>query len=125
MVAHTNFAHFPVVQYFAPGMYAREIRLPAGSIAIGKIHKHAHLNVISVGRGVFITDAGRVAFQAPHTFVSAPGTMRAVQADTDVVWTTFHATDAMGTPDEMKDLLTVERFEDVPAMGHNSGEAAQ
>lgn len=119
MLSATMHVDFPVTQYFAPGMYAREIFLPAGSVVVGKIHKHAHLNLISKGRGVCVTEQGRVRFEAPHMFISQPGTMRAVHSETDVIWTTFHATDVVGTPDEMRDLLTVERFEDLPNMGHN------
>jgi hypothetical protein len=119
LLAYASPVHFPVTQHFAPGIYGREILLPAGTLAIGKIHKTGHISVISKGRGVFITERGRVAFEAPCTFVSLPGVMRAVQADTDVIWTTFHATDAVGTEDEMKDILTVERFEDLPVIGHN------
>jgi len=125
LLPYNSPAHFPVTQHFAPGVYGREVLLPAGTLAIGKIHKTGHISVISKGRGSFITENGRVAFEAPYTFVSAPGVMRAVQADTDVIWTTFHATDAVGTPDEMRAILTVERFEDLPAVGHNRTEVSQ
>jgi hypothetical protein len=118
-------AHFPVTQHFAPGLYGREVLLPAGMLAIGKIHKTGHISVISKGHGVFHTENGSVPFAAPHTFVSPPGVMRAVHAITDVIWTTFHATDAVGTPDEMKAILTVERFEDLPTVGHNRTEVSQ
>jgi hypothetical protein len=80
----------PVLHHFAPGMYGREILLPAGSLTIGKIHKHAHLNVISMGKCRVLTEDGTKTFEAPYTFVSKPGTKRVVYAITDVVWTTCH-----------------------------------
>ena len=40
----------PVQHHFAPGAYGREMTLPAGLVVVGKIHKHAHINVISKGR---------------------------------------------------------------------------
>ena len=125
LLSYNSPAHFPVTQHFAPGLYGREILLPAGTLAIGKIHKTGHISVISKGHGVFHTENGSVPFAAPHTFVSPPGVMRAVEAITDVVWTTIHATDAVGTPDEMKAILTVERFEDLPTVGHNRTEVSQ
>ena len=39
----------PVQHHFAPGAYGREMTLPAGLVVVGKIHKHAHINVISKG----------------------------------------------------------------------------
>lgn len=79
--------------HFAPGVYAREMTIPAGTLIIGKIHKHAHLNIISQGSARVVTEFGSVEIKAPHTFVSEPGTKRVVLADSDVVWTTIHITE--------------------------------
>lgn len=83
----------PVQHHFAPGMYSREIFIPAGTVIIGKIHRHAHVNIISLGSCYVLTEDGPVEMQAPYTFVSKPGTKRVVHALTDVVWTTCHVTD--------------------------------
>jgi len=83
----------PLKHHFAPGVYAREILLPAGSVVIGKIHRHGHLNIISKGSGFVATEFGRDYFNAPYTFTSEPGTKRAVHAITDVIWTTIHLTE--------------------------------
>jgi len=83
---------FPLKHTFAPGNYAREIFLPADSWIIGKIHKHAHINVISMGKVVVITEDGVRVFAAPYTFCSQPGTKRVVLAIEDTVWTTVHPT---------------------------------
>ncbi len=94
----------PLNHHFAPGAYAREILLPAGSMVIGKIHKHSHINVISKGRVAVLTEAGRVDMQAPYTFVSEPGTKRVVYAYEDTVWTTIHVsteTDLAKLEDEL------------------------
>lgn len=77
---------------FAPGVYAREILLPKGSLVIGKIHKHAHLNIISKGSCEVVTEFGKDVLTAPITFVSEPGTKRAVLALEDTIWTTIHPT---------------------------------
>jgi quercetin dioxygenase-like cupin family protein len=82
----------PLKHHFAPGSYAREIFLPAGSLVVGKIHKHAHVNVISQGHCTVYTDTGTRELRAPVTFVSEPGTKRVVLAHADTVWTTVHVT---------------------------------
>lgn len=79
--------------HFADGSYGREIELPAGSRVVGKIHRHAHVNVISRGRCLVATQFGVEELAAPLTFVSKPGTKRAVYALEDTVWTTIHVTE--------------------------------
>lgn len=83
----------PLKHHFAPGVYAREIFIPAGTVIIGKIHKHAHVNIISQGSASVMTEFGEMKIEAPCTFISQPGTKRAVLAITDVIWTTVHPTD--------------------------------
>jgi hypothetical protein len=86
-------ADCPVTHHFAPGLYAREIFLPAGFVVVGKIHRHAHINTISKGRVSVATEFGTTELQAPCTFVSQPGTKRVVVAHEDTIWTTYHPTD--------------------------------
>lgn len=83
----------PVKHHFAPGSYAREILLPAGSLVVGKIHHHSHVNVISQGECYVLTEDGVKHLKAPLTFVSLAGTKRVVYSVTDVVWTTIHVTE--------------------------------
>lgn len=83
----------PLQHVFAPGAVARTIFIPAGTVIVGKIHKHKHLNILSSGRVTVVTEsAGRETLEGPLTMVSEPGTKRAVYAHTDVVWTTIHLT---------------------------------
>jgi len=82
----------PLKHHFSPDSYAREILLPADSLVIGKIHKHAHINVISQGECYVLTEDGINHYSAPLTFVSLPETKRVVYSVTDVVWTTVHVT---------------------------------
>lgn len=94
-------ADFVTRHHFAEGSYAREIELPADSIVVGKIHRHAHVNVISRGRCLVCTEDGVEELVAPLTFVSKPGTKRAVLALEDTTWTTIHVT-------EETDLAAIE-----------------
>jgi quercetin dioxygenase-like cupin family protein len=79
--------------HYAEGSYAREMLIPKGAIIIGKIHRHSHVNVISKGRIYVATEFGSEILQAPYTFISKPGTKRAVYALEDTVWTTIHVTE--------------------------------
>ena len=83
----------PVQHHFAPGAYGREMTIPAGLVVVGKIHKHAHINVISKGRvQVFTEQDGVLELAAPCTFVSSPGTKRVIHVLEETVWTTVHVT---------------------------------
>lgn len=100
----------PLKHHFAEGSYAREMLIPAGSVIIGKIHRHSHVNVISKGRIYVATEFGSEVLEAPHTFVSQPGTKRAVYALTDVVWTTIHVTDETDLT-KIEDVVIVPNYE--------------
>lgn len=90
-----------VRHHFAPGMYARELTIPAGVTLTGKIHRHAHLNIVSKGSIAVMTEEGVKVITAPATFVSPPGTKRAGYALEDTVWTTIH-------PTQETDLAAIE-----------------
>lgn len=80
------------VHHFSHGLYAREITIPKGALLTGKIHRFAHINVISKGDISVLTENGIERIQAPCTIISKPGTKRVGFAHEDTVWTTFHAT---------------------------------
>jgi hypothetical protein len=104
----------PLQHVFAPGAYARTMRIPAGTVIVGKIHKHAHLNILSQGTVCVMTETeGDRQLTGPLTMVSPPGTKRAVYAITDAVWTTVHTLprDNM-TLDEIEAEVIAPTFED-------------
>lgn len=81
-----------LTEHFAPGLYARSLKIPAGVCVVGKIHRHAHVNNIQYGRVRVVTEFGSDILEGPCHFVSEPGTKRAVYAETETVWTTYHPT---------------------------------
>ncbi len=88
-----------LTHYFAPPIegishttYARELFMPKGSVVIGKIHKHSHINIISQGVVSVVTEHGTKRMEAPCTFISEVGLKRAVYIEEDTVWTTIHLT---------------------------------
>lgn len=108
---------FPLKHFFAPGgtckyVYAREILLPAGTVVVGKIHKHAHLNMLMRGRVRVLTEKGPEEFVGPLTMVSQPGTKRAVYAIEDSVWVTVHLTNSEDLA-EIEDEIIAPTFDDL------------
>lgn len=83
----------PLKHTFAPGAYAREIFIPKGALVVGKIHRHAHLNILVEGRVALATEEGMREIEGPLTMVSAAGTKRALLALEDAIWITIHLTD--------------------------------
>lgn len=87
-------AECPIVNRFAPGMYIREITIPAGVMLTSMKHKTEHPFVISKGSIKVTSDTeGSVVYEAPYCGITKPGTRRALHAITETVWTTFHVTD--------------------------------
>ena len=104
----------PVRHLFAPGAYAREMTIPKGTVIIGKIHKHAHLNFISAGKVRVVTEHGSHELTAPHTFVSEVGTKRVVYALEETIWTTVHVTNETDL-EKIEDYVIAKSFEDLSA----------
>lgn len=98
-------AECPVRHIFAPGIYAREMTIPAGVVLTGAVHRTEHLNIVSKGRITVSTDDGMKEVRAPYTFVSKPGTKRVGYAHEETVWTTIHATTTTDL-DELVEELT-------------------
>ena len=82
----------PVKHYFAPGVYAREITIPAGTALIGAMHKTQNLVILSKGKLRLATENGPITISAPHTLTVMPGKQNAAVALEDSVWTNFFAT---------------------------------
>jgi len=100
----TEKADLPIKHSFAPGIYAREMTIPEGSLLIGKIHKHRHHNFLMKGSIIVLTESkGVELLQAPLMVVSEPGTQRIGYAVTDTVWTTVHE-----NKDNTEDLAVIE-----------------
>lgn len=82
----------PLHHYFSHGIYAREIKLQAGTLIVGKIHKFENLNILSEGEASVFSIDGCMRIKAPHTFVGSVGSKRIIYAHSDLTWTTIHAT---------------------------------
>jgi hypothetical protein len=102
----------PVFHHFSKGVYCREMRIPAGTVIVGKIHKTAHLNIISAGQATVRTQFGQETINAPYTFKSEIGTQRVVFAHTDTVWTTIHPTELTDV-DEIEEQIIAKDYAEI------------
>lgn len=85
-------AYYETQHTFTPGLYSRQIFIPAGTLCMSKIHKTKHPYVISKGEiSVWTAEGGAVRLKAPHSGITQPGTRRLLFAHDDTIWTTFHA----------------------------------
>lgn len=84
----------PVINRFTPGLYSREIFMPAGSLITSKIHKTEHPFVVLSGKvSVWTNDGDRVDIEGPYVGTTYPGTRRVLYIHEDTRWITFHPSD--------------------------------
>jgi hypothetical protein len=64
----------PEKHYFGPNIYVKEVTLPAGSVIVGKYHRHEHLcNMVSGHMIVVDSEGNRTELVAPMTFMAKSG----------------------------------------------------
>ena len=97
---------------FAPSAYARTIILTKGSTVVGKMHRHAHVNVISYGAVRVATYEGLKDYFGHNVFVSPPNVKRSVHAMEETCWTTFHVTSETDLEKIEADVIIEENSEE-------------
>jgi hypothetical protein len=96
----------PLTHDFVEGVYVRTIQIPANTLAVGKIHRHAHPNFLMKGVVTVLTeDGGTEILKAPCSMISPAGTKRALYTHMDCEWTTIHKTDALTPEDAEKEII--------------------
>jgi hypothetical protein len=105
----------PLWHAFAPGAYARTIFIPAGTLVVGKIHKHAHLNILIRGRVSVATEEGPMELEAPRVMTSKAGTKRVVYTHEPTLWTTIHLTDKTDI-EQIEDEIIAKSYEEYDAL---------
>lgn len=101
-----------IIDHFAPGIYAREMRVPAGRLITSRVHRHENLSILSKGRMALYLDDGRVVEVSAGFHVLAPaGARRVAWVLEDSVWTCFHNTDERDTAKIMDEFTCSSRAE--------------
>lgn len=94
-------AECPITHCFAPGIYIREVKMPAGAYVIGHHHKTPHLNIMLAGCLTILNEDGsKTKLQAPQTFTADIG-RKIAYIHEDVIWQNIFAT-------EERDIETLE-----------------
>lgn len=82
----------PVQHHFGPGIYVREVHIPAGTFSIGHHQKTEHLNLLLKGRVIMINlDGSTYELVAPVLYTSSPGRKMGYIKE-DMVWLNIYAT---------------------------------
>lgn len=83
----------PVIHRFGPGLYIREVAMPAGTFAVGHFQRFEHMNVMLKGRVTVLNEkGGTTELVAPMIFVGKPG-QKVGYIHEDMVWQNIYATD--------------------------------
>jgi hypothetical protein len=90
----------PVVHHFGPGVYIREVRIPAGTLAMGHHQKFDHINILLQGKVLVMGDNGPQVLEAPFMFTGKPGRKFGIVLE-DLVWQNVYAT-------ELRDVDAIE-----------------
>jgi hypothetical protein len=100
----------PLTHRFAPGLYIREIFMPAGSVVVSMVHKEEHFTIVQKGRATVVTEYGTVEITAPYSQITPPGTKRVLYIHEDSIWITVHH-----NPDNITDIEKLEAHYAVPS----------
>jgi len=97
----------PLKHTFTPGLYLRQIFMPAGSIVVSRRHLTEHPFIVLEGvADVFDEKGGYVQrIEAPFVGVTKAGTRRVLNILEDSTWLTAHVTD-LTDPDEIVATIT-------------------
>lgn len=83
----------PVVHRFGPGIYIREVSIPAGVVAIGHHQNFEHVNIMLKGRVKMLHADGKTEIlQAPFFSIGEPGRKVGYIIE-DMVWQNVYATE--------------------------------
>lgn len=93
----------PVQDLFEPGVYIREMTIPAETLFIGRPHNFGHRCELVSGKIMLITEEAKTHMEAPAELWSKPGFMMCLYAKTQVIGRTYHP-----NPTERRDTQAME-----------------
>lgn len=94
--------------HFGPGVYLRELVMPAGTLIVGKLHKTAHFLIVTHGLIECKTDAGMEMLKGGDIILTQPGIKRVLLAHEDSAMVTVHVTDKTDLSEIEKDVIEPE-----------------
>ena len=108
----------PLLHVFTPGLYTRQIFMPAGTLIVSKEHRLKHPFIISKGTAYVKNKSDEwEKLEAPYIGTTEPGTRRVLLITESCIWSTFHVSDLVkGNENELPEdeqLNLVEAIENV------------
>lgn len=92
---------------FAPGVYIREMIIPAGTFVIGNEHRTEHFNLAVSGKCRCFVNGFVRELNAKDLFVSDKNVMKVAFVTADLHFMTIHATDETNV-DKLEEMLFVK-----------------
>lgn len=102
LLSHAQ-ASCPVAHHFGPGVYVREVTIPAGSYALGNRQKSEHLNIVIKGKVAMIDKDGVKVVEGPLIFTGQPGRKLGYVVEECVWWNIYP------NPDNCRDIEELEK----------------
>ncbi len=99
-----------VQHHFTDGAYVRELHMPAGSALVGKMHRTAHILIVT-GDVTIINGAARERITGTCVLHTTPGTKRAIVAHADSVLITMHVTPETDLDEIERAIIVPEHLE--------------
>lgn len=93
-----------IVHHFSSGVYAKEMRLPAGHYAVSHAHPYSHLSVLASGRALVETDHGSTEYSGFAVIEIKAGIHHKITALEDVRWLCIHACEETD-PEKVDDVI--------------------
>lgn len=120
-----NKPELPVTHIFAPGIYIREMTIPAKTMFIGREHLFGHLCQLVSGSLIMFTPEGRFNFIGPHQIYTKPGDHMVIYTLTECLGRTVHANITDSRDTEVLESLYFGSREEVLELGKSLYERAQ
>jgi hypothetical protein len=113
MVQSVDQKDCPVKHHFSPGVYVREMLIPANTVIVGRVHKTEHLCVMC-GDIEQASEGLKERLIGFHVLESKVGAKRIGLAHKDTIFITIHATDETDIETLEKELFcyTFEEFDE-------------
>lgn len=111
----------PIEHEFTAGLYLRRLRIPKGTLLVGKIHKQACVNVVESGDISVLTETGSKRITAGFTIISPANLQKVGYAHEDTIFTNIFRTDETDPAKLEKELIwesyeAMEQLASVPEL---------
>lgn len=107
----------PLTHILQPGVYIREMFLPAGTLFLGRAHRYGHECRLVSGSVIHITAEGKQMISAPFTMHTVPGYHMVLYAMTDAVGRTIHPNSADSHDTQLMEDEIFESADELKVLG--------